>query len=125
MPCGSAATCFNTQGSFYCMCADGSRGSPTCTNGSTTSCPPGYCKNGGTCSSTGFNTYKCACPAEFSGSQCDSVLCNTGWRYFSGFCYAAFNVNMTEQMAKTYCANTGAQLASIGSTAERNFAGAL
>ena len=34
-------------------------------------CKPGPCKNGGTCTMTGANSYSCKCTDEFEGATCE------------------------------------------------------
>jgi hypothetical protein len=68
-PCSGGATCVSSGGTFFCACPTGRTG---------TLCEshvgPCQCQNGGTCSSTGTNSYSCTCTSAYGGNLCQYPL---------------------------------------------------
>ena len=75
-PCLLGSKCFDTFGSYHCVCLPGSTG-PNCSI-DLQECASFPCMNGGTCVENTWNDitgggYKCTCPAQFNGRY--SLLC--------------------------------------------------
>ncbi|GBM89502.1 Neurogenic locus Notch protein [Araneus ventricosus] len=85
--CGTGANCTWEGGFFsgktkYCLCPDGSKlKEQHCED----PCTGGPCKNGGTCRVEN-NSFKCHCPAPFSGKNCETDPCSGGTCKNGGTC---------------------------------------
>ncbi|XP_022095362.1 uncharacterized protein LOC110981781 [Acanthaster planci] len=75
-PCLNSGTCnviSVTQNVFTCSCLQGYTGS-ICQTSPQTRCAPNPCLNGGVCLPIGLTSYSCACPSEYTGQNCETVI---------------------------------------------------
>ncbi|XP_062897742.1 brevican core protein-like isoform X4 [Mobula hypostoma] len=90
--------------------------------GSTGSCYPNPCKNGGTCEEK-KGGYACLCLPSYAGSLChkDVQTCEPGWLKFLGNCYKHQKGRRTWESAEESCRQEGGHLASILNPEEQQF----
>ncbi|CAF4489200.1 unnamed protein product [Rotaria socialis] len=74
-PCQNGGKCSSNGVTTNCSCIDGYYGAYC--QISSNPCPETACENGGRCEWVAANTYRCVCPAEFTGVRCETfVLAN-------------------------------------------------
>ncbi|CAF4131322.1 unnamed protein product [Rotaria magnacalcarata] len=72
-PCVNQGTCYNTPGSYLCLCPPGMT-NKNCHN---IQCSESTCLNGGVCSRKDNGISFCQCPANFYGHHCELLVVNT------------------------------------------------
>ncbi|UJR26598.1 hypothetical protein I4U23_007918 [Adineta vaga] len=72
-PCTDQGTCYNTQGSYLCLCPPG----VTNKNCQNIQCTESSCLNGGKCAQKDGGVSFCQCPANFYGHYCELLVVNT------------------------------------------------
>ena len=71
--CGNNTICSDTVGSYICRCQNGYHGDPYSNTGCVGACTPGFCLNGGTCTTVHIGQ-NCSCTKEFTGTRCDTRI---------------------------------------------------
>eukprot|EP00055_Hartaetosiga_balthica_P008395 m.31103 g.31103 ORF g.31103 m.31103 type:complete len:547 (-) comp6280_c0_seq1:348-1988(-) len=84
--CSGNGECTSIQSGISCHCDSGYSGT-TCAD-DFNECLAGPCMNGGTCTTPQFNSYECACPAGFSGDNCELNVCDPSPCMNGGTCTA-------------------------------------
>ncbi|CAF1365225.1 unnamed protein product [Adineta steineri] len=72
-PCSDQGTCYNTPGSYLCLCSPGST-NKNCQN---IQCTESSCLNNGICSQKENGISFCQCPINFYGHSCELLVVNT------------------------------------------------
>jgi hypothetical protein len=74
-PCENGGQCLWNGATMNCLCGNGYTG--TFCQVAPVPCATTPCQNGGQCELLAINTYGCVCPAQFTGTQCEtSILAN-------------------------------------------------
>lgn len=72
-PCSDQGRCYNTPGSFICLCPTG----VTEKNCQQNQCTESSCLNGGICTRKDQGISFCQCPANYYGHACELLVVNT------------------------------------------------
>ncbi|CAC5395286.1 NOTCH2 [Mytilus coruscus] len=114
--------CNITNAGYKCTCDVGYSG----VNCEFNPCMPNPCKNGGTCTVRGGNTYRCACFSNTGGSRCQ-FSCGTGWVRYGTTCYYFSNFEYRWHTAQqpSLCSIINAYMPTINTNSETQYSECL